>query len=264
MNLYTKTLLNTLLSSIYLCSSYSSPASAKDATSPLNPSSSTLEAKIQEQEGIATSLSPQYHFNQKDLERYQKWKQQAISYSRKTGQVVLIINKSKFELEVYKKGELNQTFPIELGKNPYDDKKYQGDQTTPEGFYKITRVKDVHDTSFYRAAELNYPNEQDRIEFKKLKKEGIIPKSATIGGAINIHGRGSGISPLQGGSNWTNGCTALSDEEMDRLFPYLQQGTRVLIIKYDNRTILDIPPDKKTIIKQLKYLTKSIDNSIYK
>ncbi len=252
-----------VLSSMYVCASYSPPIYGQEAAPNVLFQQSNLETKILEDKE-EKPLSQPYRFSEQDLNKYRRWKQQAIDHSKKTGEVVLIINKSTYELDVYQKGQFQKKFPIELGKNNYDDKKIQGDNTTPEGFYKIRKVKDINNTHFYRAAELDYPNKQDIAEFHRLKKTGAIPKNATIGGDINIHGKGSGISPLQGGSNWTQGCAALSNEDMDELFQYLKQETQVLIIKYDSPIISIIPPDSKTVIKHLKYLTKSIDQSIFK
>ena len=179
-------------------------------------------------------IAQEYNFNQFDLTEYQALIKQAIEESQRTRKPVILIDKADYELRIYQFGRIVKTFPIELGKNPYDNKQMQGDNTTPEGRYTITKLKEGGETRFYKAAEIDYPSQTDSIRFTKLKRAQKIPTDATIGSDINIHGHGHGVRPQAGGRNWTQGCIALSDEQMDELFPHLNIGTSVYIIRYDS------------------------------
>jgi murein L,D-transpeptidase YafK len=104
------------------------------------------------------------------------------------------------------------------------DKRHQGDQATPEGYYKITEKKDGTGTKYYKALLLNYPNEDDLKRFNLEKKKGTLRKSTDIGGSIEIHGNGGK------GIDWTNGCIALKDSDMDVVYRISQAGTIVTIV----------------------------------
>ena len=127
----------------------------------------------------------------------------SISDNRNT--YAILVDKSAFTLYVYKDGKNNARFPIELGWNPLDPKERRGDGCTPEGLYEITWKRDIGSTEFHRALLLNYPNDNDR-------------ENGRTGGAIEIHGCGTGLRPGDGGENWTAGCIALSNECIDSLF----------------------------------------------
>jgi murein L,D-transpeptidase YafK len=143
----------------------------------------------------------------------------------------LVIDKLRYKLYLVNKGNTEISLPIELGFNPIDDKRKEGDGCTPEGIYKITEKRDVGKTKFYRGFMLNYPNELDKKEFALMRTSGDIPQDASIGGQIMIHGHGSGNDPNNGGSNWTLGCVALSNEDVDEIFEYIGVGTSVVIVK---------------------------------
>jgi len=127
---------------------------------------------------------------------------------------VLLVDKTAFTLYVYKNGEISARYPVELGWNPFDRKERQGDGCTPEGLYEITWKRDIGSTEFHRAFLLNYPNEIDR-------------EHGRTGGAIEIHGCGTGLRPGGGGENWTAGCIALSNECIDSLFILSDSDSRI-------------------------------------
>jgi L,D-peptidoglycan transpeptidase YkuD (ErfK/YbiS/YcfS/YnhG family) len=154
-----------------------------------------------------------------------------IQYSERTGKCAFIARKKKRRLQLYCNGKLAEEFVMDLGWNPDDDKLKQGDGTTPEGRYYITRILDKGKSDFYRAFLINYPNAQDRKEFRAARRKGIVKKSDRIGGDIEIHGRGGR------GYDWTAGCMAVRDEHMDVLFEYVRmkkigRKTPVTIVKY--------------------------------
>lgn len=136
--------------------------------------------------------------------------------------VKIVIKKNERRLLLYQKGELLKMFPVDLGKNPSGPKVYQGDMRTPEGDYFIVEKKDIGQTKFYLALVLNYPNEADRLRYDWAVKKGYLPKDIGIGGLIEIHGEGVGF-------DWTQGCIALDNPQMQELFRKIPVGTVVHI-----------------------------------
>lgn len=111
---------------------------------------------------------------------------------------------------------------IALGKNPKGHKREEGDQRTPEGKYFLEYVK--NDSEFYRSMHISYPNYQDRV---RAEVEGVNP-----GGDIKVHGLKNGTTehPLFVQSfDWTNGCIALTNEEMDEFISLVKYGTPIYI-----------------------------------
>lgn len=155
---------------------------------------------------------------------WKHWSESAIVNSRKHKTYCVIIDKYARKCMLYNKGVLQYECDIELGPNWIGDKKRQGDKSTPEGVYKITRKKKNGETIYYKALLLNYPNEDDKKRFIHNKKKGIIDRNAHIGNLIEIHGRGGK------GTDWTDGCIALEDTDMDKLFAACKAGTEVVIV----------------------------------
>ncbi len=125
---------------------------------------------------------------------------------------------------IYLSGTKKFEFDAELGKNWVGDKRVRGDQATPEGMYKIVKKFDSNRTKYYKALLLDYPNEEDKEKFRADVARGILPASARMGGLIEIHGNGGK------GIDWTEGCIALTDNEMDSVFRIAKVGTPVTII----------------------------------
>jgi hypothetical protein len=164
-------------------------------------------------------------FSDRRLRR--EWQQDAdetIALSRQTGTAAVIVDKLRRRLYVYVGGERVASFAAELGANGLRRKEHAGDAATPEGKYLVEQVKQGRQTRYYKALLVNYPNEQDQLRFWQGKQRGTIPARATIGGLIEIHGGGGD------GRDWTDGCVALTDEDMDRLFGYASLGTPVTIV----------------------------------
>jgi lipoprotein-anchoring transpeptidase ErfK/SrfK len=147
---------------------------------------------------------------------------EAVSASR-SGHVILV-DKVDRKLYVYKNGREVFVFASDLGANWVGDKNLRGDMTTPEGIYRVVTKKKGRHTKFYKALLINYPNESDRARFEKNKADGLIPKTAHIGNLIEIHGDG-GI-----GIDWTEGCVALTNSDMDKLFSVSEVNTPVYIV----------------------------------
>jgi hypothetical protein len=159
--------------------------------------------------------------------KYQEWQQwtwNTIDSSIAKQSSAIIIDKFSRDLYIYQNGIQVKNYKIELGPNWIGDKRQEGDMATPEGFYIVKEKLDSRKTKFYKALLINYPNETDLENFNQEKQNGTIHASARIGGAIEIHGSGGE------GGDWTNGCIALKNSDMDTVFAYSSPGTMVTIV----------------------------------
>jgi len=125
---------------------------------------------------------------------------------------------------LYYNGKLSKEYDVEFGRNWIGDKHYAGDKATPEGMYKVIKKKSSGDSKYYKAMLINYPNDEDLALFNMNKRQGTISKNTRIGGLIEIHGEGGK------GDDWTSGCVALTNSEIDELFSMVAVGTPVTII----------------------------------
>ncbi len=155
---------------------------------------------------------------------WEKWVDKAIKDSRKNHSYSIIIDKFSRKCVVYLSGNKKYEYQVELGKNWIGDKREKGDNATPEGMYRITKKIDRGRTKYYKALLINYPNEQDKEEFRQEIASGSLRPSAKIGGLIEIHGSGGR------GVDWTEGCIALHDAEMDVVYKIANTGTPVTIV----------------------------------
>lgn len=113
-------------------------------------------------------------------------------------------------------------YMISLGRNPKGHKQQEGDQRTPEGSYTLDYKKE--DSSFYRAMHVSYPNKSDR---NNAKDKGIDP-----GGFIMVHGQRNwlgGLAFITQNFDWTNGCIAITNDEMDEFMSLVSVGTEIQI-----------------------------------
>jgi murein L,D-transpeptidase YafK len=134
----------------------------------------------------------------------------------------VLVVKSKNRLYLMNKGEAFASFHVSFGSNPKGHKQEQGDGRTPEGRY-ILDYKNPG-SEYYRSIHISYPNAKDR---KEASKRGVDP-----GGDIMIHGQKNGyggLSFLVQRFNWTNGCIALSDRDMDTVWKAVEPGTPIEI-----------------------------------
>lgn len=160
----------------------------------------------------------------KHLPRWQQELKDAITYSDKHGDYVIVVEKIPSRCDLYYNGVKKYSYPVEFGKNWLGDKCCEGDYATPEGVYKVAKKLDGRSTQYHKALLVDYPNKNDRENFARLKKAGVISRSARPGGLIEIHGDGGK------GANWTNGCVALENKDMDQLYKYVQRGSMIVII----------------------------------
>ncbi len=155
------------------------------------------------------------------------WREQAketIDESRRTGRAVIIVDKLQRRLLVYEGGRERAVFAAELGGNGLERKLHTGDRATPEGRYRVSVKKGRGATKYYLALLIDYPNASDLRRYRAAETAGEVPRGTGAGNLIEIHGHGGS------GRDWTDGCVALTDEDMDRLFAMVQVGTPVTIV----------------------------------
>lgn len=197
------------------------------------------ESKILESEHLLVSSYKYAHAHLSDYfgqyPQWRRWIASTIALSDTTNDYSIIVDKYSRKLIVYHDGKKYAEYSAELGQNWVGDKKVRGDKATPEGKYRITRKLRNGNTQYYKALLLNYPDEEDIANFEDEKARGSIPQSAKIGGLIEIHGHGGK------GMDWTDGCIALTNKDMDSLFKIAKVGTPVTIVgsRYDLKQILN-------------------------
>lgn len=133
----------------------------------------------------------------------------------------ILIEKSKRTLSLYRSGRVLRTYSVALGPNPVGHKQQQGDGRTPEGRYVIDFRKP--DSRFHRALHISYPNAEDR---RRAHRRGVSP-----GGDIMIHGlpNGSKLGAAHRLNDWTLGCIAVTNDEMEEIWRVVPNGTSVEI-----------------------------------
>lgn len=132
------------------------------------------------------------------------------------------VDKSLNTMYLINGDKIVEKFHVVFGKTPVGHKQQEGDQRTPEGRYFLDYKKE--DSSFYRAMHISYPNKKDK---ENAKKNGVSP-----GGLIMIHGQKNGfgwLSYITQKFNWTDGCIALSNKEMDIFMRLVKIGTPIEI-----------------------------------
>lgn len=132
------------------------------------------------------------------------------------------VNKTQRLIQLIDNGNVIKAYPIALGGNPEGHKTQEGDERTPEGIYTLDYVKE--DSAFYRAMHISYPNQKD-----KQQAEGL---DVSPGGFIMIHGQKNGLGWLSGLAqkmDWTNGCIAITNEQMDEFLTLVKVGTPIEI-----------------------------------
>jgi len=163
------------------------------------------------------------------LEEELTGKENEIVRLKKAGAAILkgpadkiLIEKKERRLTLFSKGKLLRSYHIALGGNPNGPKERQGDNKTPEGTYVIdSRNKDSH---YHLSLHISYPNAKDK---KRAQQLGVSP-----GGNIMIHGIKNGFSwvgDLHTEVDWTKGCIAVTDEEIEEIGRLAPNGTIVEI-----------------------------------
>ncbi|HXO21638.1 MAG TPA: L,D-transpeptidase family protein [Thermoanaerobaculia bacterium] len=134
----------------------------------------------------------------------------------------ILVEKKAHRLTLLKAGQSIRTYRVALGGRPVGDKECQGDHRTPEGLFTIDNR--LPQSRFHRALHVSYPDATHR---KKSRQRGCDP-----GGDIMIHGLKNGmgwLGPLHRMVNWTDGCIAVTDGEIEEIYDAVPLGTPVEI-----------------------------------
>ncbi|MDY7031707.1 MAG: L,D-transpeptidase family protein [Thermodesulfobacteriota bacterium] len=134
----------------------------------------------------------------------------------------VFVLKSKSTLYLMKNGKVFSEYKVAFGAIPKGHKQQEGDERTPEGKYILDYKK--ADSPFYKTIHISYPNENDK---KQAREAGVDP-----GGFIMIHGQKNGFgwfSWITQRFNWTDGCIAVSNGDMDEIWESVSVGTPIEI-----------------------------------
>lgn len=147
------------------------------------------------------------------------WAQPAPTASRADS--ILILKKDHL-LQLRAGGKVIHTYKVALGRGGLAAKQREGDALTPEGHYVIDSRNEA--SHYHRALHISYPDSEDR---KRAAKLGVSP-----GGAVMIHGLPNGMSfigPAHRLCDWTLGCIAVTDQEIEEIWKLVPDGTPVEI-----------------------------------
>jgi murein L,D-transpeptidase YafK len=133
---------------------------------------------------------------------------------------LITVDKSDRLLTLFSRGTPVKTYRVALGSSPVGPKQEEGDGRTPEGRYTIDSRK--ADSAYHRALHISYPNAADR---EAARRRGVSP-----GGDIMLHGLPNGMAAV--GSlhvlhDWTKGCIAVTDEEIEEIWRVVPNGTAI-------------------------------------
>ncbi len=134
----------------------------------------------------------------------------------------VVVLKKERTLELFSQGKVIKTYKVALGGVPVGPKTTRGDHRTPEGVY-VLDFRNAH-SQFYKAIHISYRNERDRA---LARKSGVSP-----GGDIFVHGLPNGfgaIGPAHRLKDWTDGCIAVTDEEIDEIWKAVPDGIEIEI-----------------------------------
>lgn len=134
----------------------------------------------------------------------------------------IVISKSERTLILMRDGKTIKTYKIALGGAPRGPKTQQGDHKTPEGLYIIDRRNS--NSQFHRALHVSYPNADDVVRARR--------RHVSPGGDIMIHGLPNGMGWVGRGHlarDWTDGCIAVTDQEIEEIWKLVPNGTPVEI-----------------------------------
>jgi murein L,D-transpeptidase YafK len=145
----------------------------------------------------------------------------ATPFSANAADLVLV-RKSQARLYLMQDGRVQKSYAIALGRNPTGHKQQAGDKRTPEGRYVLDYKKS--DSAFYKSIHISYPNQRDKL---LAAARGVDP-----GGLIMIHGQKNGFAWLADVTqqrNWTDGCIAVTNAQMDEIWEAVTVGTPIEI-----------------------------------
>lgn len=132
------------------------------------------------------------------------------------------VDKSERRMELVSKGEVVRSYRIALGGEPVGHKQREGDLRTPEGRYMLNCRNPK--SAAYKSIHISYPNKDDKAAARTL--------GADPGGMVMIHGQFNGYgwaAPVTQWFDWTRGCIAVTNAEMDEIWSLVKNGTPIEI-----------------------------------
>lgn len=191
---------------------------------PVEQARASVESAQEALSSFQSMIEKEYFVDGKQRRLWESWVRETVSWTKESGAPALVVVKARHRAYLVEKGKVTATFNIELGYGSRKEKMYAGDAATPEGVYSVTRRRE-RGAKYYKALDLDYPNQYDRERFVLGRKKGWIPSGAKIGGNIQVHGEGGR------GEDWTNGCVAVANKDMDRIIARMKVGDRVTIVR---------------------------------
>lgn len=135
---------------------------------------------------------------------------------------LILVEKANRKLSVYSSGKVIRTYRVALGRSPIGAKEREGDNRTPEGEYIIDSR--LEKSGYHLALHVSYPSPSDVARAKAGEYK--------PGNGIMIHGMKNGfgwLGSLHTRMDWTRGCIAVTNAEIEELWRLVPNGTRVLI-----------------------------------
>lgn len=134
----------------------------------------------------------------------------------------LLVRKSARVLELYRGAELLRSYEVSLGRAPEGPKREAGDGRTPEGVYRLDYRK--ADSSFHRALHISYPRPDDIAAARA--------RGAAAGGLVMLHGMKNHLGRIGRAHrllDWTDGCVAVTDDEIEEIWRVVPEGASIII-----------------------------------
>jgi hypothetical protein len=135
----------------------------------------------------------------------------------------IVVVKRSHTLTLFSRGFAARTYVIALGRSPVGDKERLGDNRTPEGLFHIDDRN--AQSRYHLALHISYP---DPVHLARARALGVPP-----GGDIMIHGLPKGlefVGAAHRADDWTNGCIAVTNQEIDEIWRVVPTGTQIRIL----------------------------------
>lgn len=162
------------------------------------------------------------------------------------GHTAILVEKSQRRLTVFYEGKELKSYPCAFGVNPDGDKQERGDNRTPEGRFFITDKERLGNHPYLGRTwlGLSYPDvghaerglQAQRISYGEYRSiveanqhRSLPPQDTLLGGWIGIHGGRD--EATRAGTDWTEGCIAMVDSDLEEIYPYVAYGTAVVVVE---------------------------------
>ena len=135
---------------------------------------------------------------------------------------LVVVHKRDRTLQLKRAGRILRSYQIALGVEPVGHKRMEGDGRTPEGVYTLDWRNES--SQFYRSIHISYPRDDDLAGADRWE--------VSAGGLIMIHGLPNGRDAAyvgHPGNDWTNGCIAVDNAQMDEIWSLVEDGTTIII-----------------------------------